>query len=93
MDELSLNDSDDLDNEKIINNNSITTYINNNKLSLKGLTRYLKINKMYLSSIKEEENILDFYTNITKGFVFGLKKQRNTLLELEDNRIIGLYNY
>ena len=37
--------------------------------------------------------LLNFYSNITQGFVFGLKKQRNILLELEDNRIIGLYDY
>lgn len=61
-----------------------------NKLSIAGLTRYLKIKRKYLESILEEEVILTIFTNITNGFVSGLKEQRNLLLNLENNRIIGL---
>ena len=64
---------------------------NHNKLSLQGLTRYLKIKNKYLLNILEEERILEFYTNIIQGFVYGLKNQRNTILNLENNRIIGIY--
>ena len=92
FDALSLNESDDT-NEIISTKSLITDYINENKLSMKGLTRYLKVNRSYLENIGAEEALLNFHTNITRGFVDGLQKQRNTLRNLEENRIIGLYNY
>lgn len=94
--ELNLDDSelDDYNNDKLSTKKYlITNYINDNKLSLKGLIRYLKINRKYLLNISVEENIFNFYNNIIQGFVFGLKNQRNTLLNLENNRIIGIYDY
>ena len=94
--ELDLDDSelDDSNNDKLSTKKYlITNYINDNKLSLKGLIRYLKINRKYLLNISVEENIFNFYNNIIQGFVFGLKNQRNTLLNLENNRIIGIYDY
>jgi hypothetical protein len=87
--ELDIDDSDD----EIEETNLITDYIKNNKLSLQGLTRYLKVKRIYLLDIIEEETLLNFYTNITQGFVFGLKNQRNALLNLEENRILGIYDY
>jgi hypothetical protein len=96
LDELNLDESDlddSNDDRLIIKKYLVTDYIDNNKLSLKGMVRYLKINKSYLINIGAEENILTLYTNIISGFVNGLKDQRNTLLNLEDNRIIGIYDY
>jgi len=93
FDALSLNNGSDDINEIISTKSLITDYINENKLSMKGLTRYLKVNRSYLENIGAEEALLNFHTNITRGFVDGLQKQRNTLRNLEENRIIGLYNY
>lgn len=91
LSELNLNDSDD---EQSINNTCLlTNYISDNKLSLKGFTRYLKINKSHLINVAAEESLLNFHNKITQGFVFGLNKQRNILLNLEKERIIGMYDY
>lgn len=76
-----------------IPNITISEYYENNKLSLKGLTRYLKVKKDFLIDIKEEEKLLNFYTNITKGFIEGLTTMRQSLVNLEQNKIIGLYNF
>ena len=87
-----LDESDD-DNTSILDIKKETIHYKNNKLSITGLTRYLKIKRKYLISIIEEENILNIFTKITNGFVYGLKEQRNLLLNLENNRILGLYDY
>lgn len=93
LSKLDLDESDSDNDTKInIRKYFVTDYINDNKLSLKGLMRYLKINKNYLANAGAEESLINFYNNIIQGFVFGLKKQRNTLLNLEDNRILGIYD-
>ena len=88
--ELNLYDSDDEIEKK---KNLVTDYIKDNKLSLKGLNRYLKIDRKYLINIREEENLLRFQTNITKGFVYGIKKQRDSLLNLQNNKILFIDDY
>lgn len=95
IDDLDLHelDLDDLDDEIEKKKNLVTDYIKDNKLSLKGLNRYLKIDRKYLINIREEENLLRFQTNITKGFVYGIKKQRDSLLNLQNNKILFIDDY
>jgi hypothetical protein len=87
--DLDLDDDDDEDLEKD-NKLNITDFYENNNLSLRGLTRYLKINQDYLLNIVEEEKLLELYTNITIGMVEGLQQQRNTILNLNNHLIFGL---
>jgi hypothetical protein len=69
---------------------NVTDFYEDNKLSLKGLNRYLKINEEYLIDIFEEEKLLEINTQIMIGMVDGLKNQRNTILNMNNNRIFGL---
>tara|TARA_B110000971_G_C19987050_1_gene490097 strand:- start:315 stop:1487 length:1173 start_codon:yes stop_codon:yes gene_type:complete len=84
---------DDSDNEdEIIEHKKIILY-DDNKLTLQGLSWYLNINKKYLKSLTIYSEIRNIQYQIMKGMVSGLKKQRDLIINLENNKIIGLYDY
>jgi len=69
---------------------NVNDFYEDNKLSLKGLNRYLKIDEEYLIDIFEEEKLLEMNKQIMVGMVDGLKNQRNAILNMNNNRIFGL---
>lgn len=84
---------DNSDNEdEIIQHKKIILY-GDNKLTLQGLSWYLNINKKYLKNYTIYSEIRNIQYQIMKGMVSGLKKQRDLIINLEDNKIIGLYDY
>jgi len=85
-------DDDDSDVE-IIEETKKEVYCSNNKLSLNGLWRYLKIDSDYLVDIFEEQKIINLSINITKGFIDGLKTQKKILEDNNYNKIVGLHDY
>ena len=87
-------DIDDGDSDvEIIEETKTELYYSNNKLSLNGLWRYLKIDSDYLVDIFEEQKIINLSINITKGFIDGLKTQKKILEDNNYNKIVGLHDY
>lgn len=87
---LNLDENDDTLYDITPNRDEI--YYKNNKLTFSGFVRYIRIVKKYLINITEEERLLKVYENLTNGFISGLNDRYNILKNLQDERIIGLYN-
>jgi len=94
---IDLNDDDiaylDTDSDSDIIQSTKIIFYDNNKLTLKGLSWYLNINKENLKNFTVYSEIRNIYSQVMKGMVSGLKKQRDLLINLENNKIIGLYDY
>jgi hypothetical protein len=85
----SLDESTDSEEPK----SDVIVYYKDEKLTLKGLSYYLNVKKEYFKNISVFLENRNIYSNIMKGIVYGLKKQRDLLINLESNKIIGLYDY
>ena len=94
LDDNDLNSLDDsINNEESYPCSDLNIYYKDEKLTLKGLLWYLNVKKEYFKNISVFLENRNIYSNIMKGIVHGLKKQRDLLINLESNKIIGLYDY
>jgi hypothetical protein len=93
IDDQLLHDIEDSDDEEIITQQieCKENYYKDNMLTFAGLYWYLAIKEEYLIDINEYAKLINFPINITNGFITGLIEQRDSLLDLDKNKIIGLY--
>ncbi len=88
------NDDDDflfLDNNEIINNtNEKEIYYQDNYLTWYGLSNYLNnIDITFLENCLAKKDINDLATNITNGFITGIKEKHDLIISLNKNLIYG----
>jgi hypothetical protein len=84
---------DDSDNEDETLQYKKIILCDDDKLTLQGLSWYLNINKEFLKNLTIYSEIRNIQYQIMRGMVSGLKKQRDLIINLENNKIIGLYDY
>jgi hypothetical protein len=95
--DVSEEDSDEKSEEDLVFNQSLSDfqqkYYVENKLTYSGLILYLNVPETFIIDIFHHYKLLEFHKKITDGFIEGLISQHDKLKNLENNRIIGLYDY